>query len=96
MVEKDFPVAAILPLCTGNDRYSTLERMKITEEALKEFEALWRQDHPNEEISKAQLLEMATRVMRAVELVYRPIPPEKVGRFLQIQKQTRQKPRDRK
>ena len=65
--------------------------MKITEEARKEFESLWRDDHPNQEVTQEQLLEMATRVMRAVESIYRAIPPEKAERFLRLQKQRRQK-----
>lgn len=55
--------------------------MRLTDEALKEFEALWRQDHPNEEINRERLREIATRVMHAVELTYHPIPKEKLERF---------------
>lgn len=47
-------------------------------EALKEFEKLWREENPNKDITPEQLLEMATRVMRAVELIYKRIPQNKV------------------
>ena len=50
----------------------------ITEEALKEFEKLWQEDHPNEKIGKEELLEVATRVLRIVEILYRQIPIEKL------------------
>ncbi len=60
--------------------------MRITDEALKEFEVLWCRDHPNEEITKEQLRDMATRVMRAVSLVYQPIPSEKLDTFCDLEK----------
>lgn len=55
--------------------------MKVTEEALKELEALLREEYPNKKFTQEQLLEIATRLLRAVELVYRSIPQEKVRKF---------------
>jgi len=55
--------------------------MKLTQEALKEFEELYRQDHPNEKITKEELLEMATRVLRIVELTFKPVPKNKAKKF---------------
>lgn len=55
--------------------------MRITDEALQEFEVLWRQDNPGKEISREELADMATRVALAVELTYRPIPREKARKF---------------
>lgn len=55
--------------------------MRLSDEALKEFETLWRQDNPDEEIDKERLREIATRVMHAVELTYKPITQEKLERL---------------
>lgn len=55
--------------------------MKLTQEALKEFEKLYRQDHPNEKITKEELLDIATRVLRIVELTFKPIPKNKAKKF---------------
>jgi len=62
--------------------------MKLTNEALTELEALLRKDYPNQKFTKAQLLETANRLMRAVELVYRPIPTEKVETFKHLENKT--------
>jgi len=58
--------------------------MKITDEALKEFGALLREDYPNEKFTKKQTLESAIRVMRAVKQVYRPIPQKRILVFDQM------------
>lgn len=58
--------------------------MKLTPEALKEFKRLYRQDHPKEEITKEELLEMAHRVLRIVELTYSPIPKNNEKEFRNI------------
>lgn len=55
--------------------------MRLSQEALKEFEELYRQDNPNEKITREELLEMATRVLRIVELVYKQIPKDKEKEF---------------
>lgn len=59
--------------------------MRITDEALKDFEALLREDYPKEKFTKAQILESATRVMRVVQQVYGSIPPEEITRFNQME-----------
>ena len=58
--------------------------MRLTDEALKEFEILLRQDYPDEALTPEQIREMATRVMRAVELVYQPILPKERRKKHQI------------
>jgi hypothetical protein len=60
--------------------------MQLTDKALKEFEAIWLEDHPGQTITKEDLLALAARVMMAVELTYRPIPLEKIEIFKQIQR----------
>ena len=52
--------------------------MQLTDEALREFEDLYKRQNPNKEVSKEELIDMATRTMRAVKLVYRPIPRKKL------------------
>ena len=59
--------------------------MRIPDEALKEFEALLRKDYPDEKFTQKQILDAATRVMRAVELVSLPIPPKKIKNFNQTE-----------
>jgi len=44
--------------------------MQISEQALKEFEEIWRQDNPDKEITKEQLAEIAQRVLSAVKLIF--------------------------
>lgn len=48
--------------------------MQLTQEALQEFEGLWNEDHPNEPLSKEELLVKATQVMTAVQILWHPIP----------------------
>lgn len=55
--------------------------MRLTDEALEEFASLLRQDQPGKEIPREELLDAATRVMRVVELIYYPIPKERVKKF---------------
>lgn len=55
-----------------------------TKEAIEEFKKIWQEEHPNQEITKEQLLEMAQRILNAVELVYRPVPKEKIERFREL------------
>ena len=61
--------------------------MELSEEALKEFEALWQEDHPGQKIERAKLVEMASRVLRAIEITYIAIPKDKAEIFEQIKKQ---------
>ena len=58
--------------------------MRLTDEALKEFEALYCKKMPDAEISPEELRELATRIMRVVELVYRRIPKTKLEKFESI------------
>jgi hypothetical protein len=58
--------------------------MRLSQEALKEFEKLYWQDHPNEKITKEELLDMATRTFRIIELIYKPIPKEKIKEFRKL------------
>ena len=55
--------------------------MHLSDEALAGFRNLWEEDHPNETISDEELSEMATRVLRAVDAIYQPIPIEKAAAF---------------
>ncbi len=50
--------------------------MKLTDEALKELETLLRQDYPNHTFTSQELLEIGNRLIRAVELIYRPTPSQ--------------------
>lgn len=60
--------------------------MRLTREALKEFEKLLKEDYPDEKFTKEQILEMATRTLRAVELTFTPIPKNKAKKFRKFQK----------
>jgi len=51
--------------------------MKLTDEALEELEDLLKQDYPNQKFTKPELLAIGNRLIRAVELVYRPIPSDR-------------------
>lgn len=51
--------------------------MELTEQALKEFEQLWLEEHPGQTLTEQELLDKAARVMRAFEVVYKEIPKEK-------------------
>ncbi len=51
--------------------------MKLTDESLKELEVLLREDYPHQKFTKPELLEIGNRLIRAVELVYRPIPSDR-------------------
>lgn len=42
----------------------------LSQKAIKEFKALWKADHPDQEISQEELEEKAYTVMRAVKTVY--------------------------
>lgn len=44
--------------------------MQLTEEALKEFEELWKKDHPGQHIQPKALLDMATKVLNSVKIFY--------------------------
>ena len=50
--------------------------MKLTDEALKELETLLRGDYPNHTFTSQQLLEIGNRLIRGVELIYRPTPSQ--------------------
>ena len=55
--------------------------MRLTDQALKEFEALWQQDHPDHKLTEDQLRAMATRVLLAVEIAGQPIPLDQIEPF---------------
>ncbi len=50
--------------------------MQLTREALTEYEALWRKDHPNKEIDRQALINEAERILCTVKAVFKPIPTE--------------------
>lgn len=56
----------------------------ITNEELDELKKIWQEDHPGEEISQEQLLDMAERLITATEIVYKPIPKDKADKFKEI------------
>lgn len=58
--------------------------MELTEKALREFAQLWQEDHPDQYLSQAELTNKASRVLRAFELVYRPIPQDKLKVFASL------------
>jgi len=45
--------------------------MRLSDKDLAEFRALWEGDHPDESVSYDELRQIAIRLLRAVELVYR-------------------------
>ena len=45
--------------------------MQLSKHALQEFKVLWEQNHPNEDISDDELLAMATRVITAIEIIWK-------------------------
>ncbi len=51
--------------------------MEISDKALADFENIWRKHNPNKNISKAELLSIAQRLLYVVKLVYRPIPDKR-------------------
>ncbi|MDA1193373.1 MAG: hypothetical protein O3A46_16985 [Candidatus Poribacteria bacterium] len=55
--------------------------MHLSDDALAEFRVLWEEDHLGEEIFDEELSDIALRVLRAIDAVYRPIPVEKAGAF---------------
>ena len=73
--ELDFPTQVACPFCSTHDRCTTLGVMQATDEMLRELEGLLREDYPHETFTREQLLEIANRLIRAAQLVYRPIPP---------------------
>jgi len=44
--------------------------MKLSEEAIKEFEEIYKLQNPGREIDRESLITMAHRVMQATELLY--------------------------
>jgi hypothetical protein len=48
--------------------------MRLSKEALQDFEAILKKKYPGRVFTDQEILDMATRVMRAVELIYRPLP----------------------
>lgn len=46
----------------------------ISKEALQEFKKIWKSEHNGKELPNDKALEMAQRILRIVELIYRPIP----------------------
>jgi len=48
--------------------------MHVSDKYVQDFSALWKARHPNDPMTEAELLDMATHFLRAVELVYRPLP----------------------
>lgn len=58
--------------------------MHLSQEALKEFEKLLKEDYPDEKFTKEQILEMATRVFRAIELIHKPIPNKEAEKFRRL------------
>jgi len=58
--------------------------MKLTQQALKDFERFLKEDYPEEEFTKEQILEMATRTLRIVEILFKPIPKNKEKEFIKF------------
>jgi len=56
--------------------------MKLTDEQIIKFQALYEKKF-GEKISREQALEKGTRLMRLVELIYRPMTNEE---FMRLQK----------
>lgn len=51
--------------------------MEISDKALADFEKIWRKHNPNTNITKAELLHIAQRLLYVVKLVWKPIPDRK-------------------
>lgn len=48
--------------------------MQITEKELNELEKIWLIDHPDQKITREELIVLAERIINITRLVYRPIP----------------------
>jgi len=44
--------------------------MQLSQEALQEFKQLWKADHPGQDLGDQELLELATRTITVVGLIY--------------------------
>ena len=53
----------------------------LTEEALDEFIALMNKDYPDLKLSREEMADRARRLLRLVQIVYRPIPKDKEDWF---------------
>lgn len=48
--------------------------MRLSDEALAAFRAIWEEEHPGETTSDEELRDMAIRVLRLVDALCHPIP----------------------
>jgi hypothetical protein len=55
--------------------------MKLSQQALKEFKEIWKQDHPGQALTDDQVLRLATKLMTAVRVVCIKIPENKLAGF---------------
>lgn len=53
----------------------------LTEEALDEFIALMNKDYSDLKLSREEMADRARRLLRLVQIVYRPIPKDKEDLF---------------
>jgi len=53
--------------------------MRLSKEALEEFKQIYKEEF-GEDLTDAEAEEMATRVMRLYELLFRPLPSERKNR----------------
>ncbi len=52
--------------------------MKLDEKALSEFEKILKKTHPDEKFKKEEVLDMATRTLRLIEILFTQIPRDKL------------------
>ena len=53
----------------------------LTDEALDEFIALMHEHYPDLELSREEMADRAYRLLRLVQLVYRPTPKDRAAEF---------------
>jgi len=60
--------------------------LALTQEALAEYEQLWREDNPGKEPDRKTLADEARRTLNAVQLVYRPITADRRAEYEKLVK----------
>jgi len=62
--------------------------MSLSKEALEEFKAIWKKEF-KEEISDQYALESATKLLRLMEIVYKPITQKDYNMLQKRRKETK-------
>ena len=71
----EVPQSGNLSLCLKADTYLTLEVMHLTDEQITQFQRLYKK-HFGADISKEQAHEEGIKLVRLMQLIYKPMPKE--------------------